>query len=153
MTVGFSRQYGGEVDAVFLCASTPTGAGCNGDSGSGLTYGSIPVLVGIMDTGEIVSGEPCSGGSDNGFVNVAAPEIREFIEGSENPPIAPRGGGVTIHAVPKVGDMATCESGSWSGSPTFCVRLREQRKQRSAPVRWVGYLSVDQGKYRDGSIL
>ena len=119
MTVGFSRPCGGEADAVFLCASSQSGSGCNGDSGSGLTYGSTPTLVGVMDTVQIISGEPCRDGADNGFVNVAAPEIRDFIEGSEDPPIAPRGGGIGLRAVPKVGDTAICESGNWSGSPTF----------------------------------
>jgi hypothetical protein len=119
MTVGFSRPCGGEVDAVFLCASAMDGSGCSGDSGSGLTDGSTPALVGIMDTVEIISGKECLSGSDNGFVNVAAPEIEDFIEGSESPPIAPRGGGISLRAVTKVGDTATCESGSWSGSPTF----------------------------------
>lgn len=119
MTVGFSRPCGGEADAVFVCASSQDGSGCNGDSGSGLTYGSMPTLVGVMDIVEIVAGEACSDGADNGFVNVAAPEIRDFIEGDEDPPIAPRGGGVSIRAVLKVGYTATCESGSWSGSPSF----------------------------------
>jgi Trypsin len=119
MTVGFSGQCGGETDAVFLCASATDGSGCSGDSGSGLTDGPTPTLVGIMDTVEIISGKECLSGSGNGFVNVAAPEIRDFIEGSESPPIAPRGGGISLRAVAKVGYIATCESGSWSGSPTF----------------------------------
>jgi Trypsin len=119
MTIGFSNRCGGEADAVFLCASSSDGSGCNGDSGSGLTYGSTPTLVGVMDTVEIISGEACRDGAVNGFVNVAAPEIRDFIEGNEDPPIAPRGGGISIRAVPRVGYTATCESGSWSGSPSF----------------------------------
>ena len=119
MRVGFSGQCGGEADAVFLCASATDGSGCSGDSGSGLTDGPTPTLVGIMDTVEIISGKECLSGSANGFVNVAAPEIRDFIEGSENPPVAPRGGGISLRAVTNVGDTATCESGSWSGSPTF----------------------------------
>ena len=120
MTVGFSRRCGGEADAVFVCASATTGSACLGDSGSGLTAGAMPALAGIMDTIEVVSEELCRAGATNGFVNVAAPEIHEFIEGSEAPHKAPRGGsGIVIRAVPKVGQVVTCEPGSWSGAPTF----------------------------------
>jgi hypothetical protein len=119
MTIGYSRPCGGDADAVFLCASAPGGSGCNGDSGSGLTEGTTPVLVGVMDTVAVSSGESCRAGSENGFVNVAAPEIRDFLEGSETPPLAPRGGGAIIRAVPEVGHLMTCEPGTWSGSPTF----------------------------------
>jgi len=76
-----------------------------------------------MDTVTLTAGESCLSGSANGFVNVAAPEIRDFIQGSEDPPIAPRGGGISVRAVPRVGYTATCESGSWSGSPTFEYRF------------------------------
>ena len=119
MVLGFARRCGGEADAVFLCASAPDGSGCLGDSGSGLTSGNPSVLVGVMDTVEVVSGKPCPTGGDNGFVNVAAPEIRDFIEGSESPPQAPRGGGSAIRGVTTVAHALTCEPGSWSGSPTF----------------------------------
>jgi trypsin len=118
LTVGASEECGGEADAVFLCASSSEGSGCLGDSGSGLTAGAE--LVGVMDTVEVIADEPCRVGSGNGFVNVAAPEIRDFIEGAENPPVAPRGGGgVSIRAVTQVGESATCQPGEWSGSPTF----------------------------------
>lgn len=119
MTIGYSRPCGGEADAVFLCASAPSGSGCEGDSGSGLTEGPAPVLVGVMDTVAVVAGEECQADSENGFVNVAAPEIRDFLEGSETPPLAPRGGGAIIRAVPEVGHLMTCEPGTWSGSPAF----------------------------------
>ena len=120
MTVGSSERCGGEADAVFVCASAPTGSGCHGDSGSGATAGAAPVLVGILDTVEVLAGESCRGGATNGLANVAAPEIREFLEGSETPHEAPRGGsGIVVRAVPKVGHVVTCEPGPWSGSPTF----------------------------------
>lgn len=123
MTVGFSRPCGGPADAVFLCASAAGGSGCEGDSGSALTGGLTPALVGVMDTVEVISGEVCLAGYPNGFVNVAAPEIRDFIEGDEDPPVAPRGGGISIRAITRVGKTATCEPGSWSGSPTFEYRF------------------------------
>lgn len=149
MTVGFSRPCGGQADAVFLCASATAGSGCSGDSGSGLTDGSTPTLVGVMDTVEVISGEECRSGSNNGFVNIAAPEIREFIEGSESPPIAPRGGGISIRAVTRVGDTATCESGSWSGSPTFSYMFmngaNNEVLQSGSPSPYYQFTKADVG--------
>jgi hypothetical protein len=121
MTLGFSHHCGGEADAVFLCASASTGSACTGDAGSGLTTpGVAPTLVGIIDTVEIVSGSHCVNNATAGFVNVTAPEIQEFIDGSETPPEAPRGGnGLEIAGIPTVGHSLTCSSGAWSGGPTF----------------------------------
>ncbi len=120
MTVGYSRQCGGEADALFVCASVATGSACSGDSGSGLTGpGSTPTLVGVTDTVEVLAGEPCRDGAFGGFVNVAAPEIADFIAGSGAPPRAPRGGGAIIRGVLSVGHSLTCEPGSWSNGPTF----------------------------------
>lgn len=121
MTLGSSRRCGGEADAVFLCASASTGSGCFGDSGSGLTTtGATPALVGLIDTVSDVSGEFCRANSTNGFVNLAAPEIRGFIEGESTPPEAPRGGsGIEVRGVPKVGNTLTCQPGDWSNQPTI----------------------------------
>ncbi len=119
MTVGYSRECGYEADALFVCAKAPAGSGCNGDSGSGLTSGSTPTLVGVMDIVAAVSGERCHTGAVNGFVNVTAPEIRDFIEGSESPPRAPRGGGAFIEGVIKAGHQLNCNPGGWSNGPTF----------------------------------
>jgi hypothetical protein len=121
MTLGFSRECGGEANALFLCASTPTGSDCFGDSGSALTeLGSPATLVGVTDTTEVIDGVPCADGSVGGFANVAAPEIRDFIvEDALQPPRAPQGGGVSVHGVSMVGDTLTCEPGAWSNDPTF----------------------------------
>lgn len=126
MSVVFPGRCGGEADAVFVCASSQAGSGCKGDSGSALTEGSPTRLVGVMDTLEQVSNSSCTAGSTNGFVNTSAPEIRDFIEGSETPPLAPRGGkGVSFQGEGKEGEQAkvgvplACEAGSWSGSPTL----------------------------------
>ncbi len=120
-TVNYSRVCGGEADALFVCASTPGGSSCFGDSGSPLTsIGSTPALVGILDFGDVVAGEEeCSDGEVHGFANVAAPEITDFIEGSEEPPRAPRGGHTAIGGVPEVGHSLTCEHGSWTGNPSY----------------------------------
>lgn len=120
MTLGFSRQCGDEADALFLCANTPGGSVCLGDSGSGLTLpGSPAQLIGVADTVQVIEGQPCRDGAEGGFANVAAPEIHDFIEGDEAPPRAPRGGGAVIRGITTVGYSLTCEPGSWSNSPTF----------------------------------
>jgi hypothetical protein len=149
MTVGFSRPCGGEADAVFVCASSVGGSGCAGDSGSGLTSGSIATLVGVMDTDELVGGESCLPGTNNGFVNIAAPEIRDFIEGSETPPRAPRGGGAVIRAVLEVGHAMTCEPGLWTGSPTFVytfVNSVNQQTLQSGPSQTYQLTAADVGR-------
>ena len=116
MNVVPSQECGGEADALFVCARAPDGSVCFGDSGSGLTTPLSPAtLIGVTNTVE----EKCANGALGGFANVAAPEIRDFIEGSETPPQAPRGGaGLTIRGVVMAGHSLTCEPGSWTNSPT-----------------------------------
>ena len=119
MSLKFSRECGGEDDALFLCASTQAGAVCFGDSGSALTVpGSPASAVGVTDTTE-VSGGRCFDGGLGGFADVAAPEIQDFIESSEPPPRAPRGGGAAMQGVPITGHSLTCKPGSWTNLPTF----------------------------------
>jgi hypothetical protein len=106
--------------AVLLCAGSPSSSTCQGDSGGPLTEGNSAVQVGIVDFGA----KECPVGVPDVFTNIAAPEIRDFIEGSEAPPIAAR---LTSPPVikPAVGatpldySPLTCEPGAWSGSPTF----------------------------------
>jgi hypothetical protein len=117
--LGFSRQCGGEANAVFLCASSSSGSACSGDSGGALVGGSPQQQIGVVDTVANVGGKRCAHGALNGFANVTAPEILDFIEGSEAPPVAPRGGGAGIRGFIEVGKSLTCEAGSWSGSPTY----------------------------------
>jgi hypothetical protein len=104
-----------------LCASASTGSACFGDSGSGLmTTGATLLLAGVMDTVYGTSQELCRANSTNGFVNLAAPEIRDFIEGDPSPPLAPRGGNaIEVRGVPKAGNTLTCSPGGWSGEPTI----------------------------------
>jgi trypsin len=131
MDVAFSRQCGGEADAVFVCAATPVGSVCSGDSGGGLTEGSAsPTLVGVTDTVEVIDGIPCTDGAFGGFANISAPEVGDFIDGSELPPHAPRGGGISISGVPTPGGTLQCESGTWSGAPTFSYAFIDSREAR-----------------------
>ena len=78
-------------------------------------------LVGVVDTDSKSLAENAAvQGAINGFVNLAAPEVRDFVEGSETPPIAPRGGGAgSIEGFLQVGHSLSCKPGSWSNSPTF----------------------------------
>jgi trypsin len=110
----------GEVNsAVFLCAESSSSATCQGDSGGPLTEGSPAVQVGTVDVGP----KECPAGQPDGFMNLAAPEIRDFIEGSESPPIAARPTSPpvikSVGAAPVDFSPLTCEPGAWNGSPTF----------------------------------
>jgi Trypsin len=121
MGVGLSEQCGGEADAVFVCASAPGGSACLFDEGGGLTStGPTPMLLGVLATFEGYSRESCPDGSVASFTNLAAPEIRDFIESETLPPEAPRGGaGLKVAGVPEAGNALTCSPGSWNGGPTF----------------------------------
>ena len=103
---------------VSLCASGSNTATCQGDSGGPLTEGNPAVQVGIVDYGP----PECPPGKPDAFVNVAAPEIRDFIEGSESPPTASRS--TSLPAIKSVGSAPvdfgplTCEAGGWSTPPS-----------------------------------
>jgi hypothetical protein len=128
MTLGPNDACGGEANALFVCARTPSGSACSGDSGGGLTStGGTPTLLGTLSTIEVEFEQECDDGADNGFVNLAAPEIHDFIDNEYSlPPKAPRGGnGAKMIGArygvdgPSVGETITCEPGSWSGEPAF----------------------------------
>lgn len=105
-------------DAIRLCASSPSSATCNGDSGAGLvTTGANPTLVGV------VSGGPpgCVLGSQTVYTYVGAPEILSFVQGDEQPPTAPSVDASTFVDLTweqqplVVGDTLSCSSGDWAG--------------------------------------
>jgi hypothetical protein len=103
-------------NGITLCASTPSSAVCNGDSGSGLvTSGSTPVLIGIAS-----STIGCDAGSRGVFSYVGAPEILQFLQGSDTPPTAPRLTSTTFLRVKwdpplVVGNTLSCSTGGWVG--------------------------------------
>ncbi len=113
------REAVGINSAVLLCAQSATSSTCQGDSGGPLTEGSPAVEVGIVDFGL----KECPVGEPDVFTNVAAPEIRAFIEGSNSPPIAARPtlppAIKSIGAAPVDFSPLTCEPGAWSESPSF----------------------------------
>jgi hypothetical protein len=131
ITLGPSRACGGEAEAVFLCGKNIDGSACNGDSGGGLVnqLSGGPTLIGVVDTVQIIAGERCRDDALDGFVNLGAGEVRDFVEGSDDPPPAPRGGGVVIRGVPTVGQPLTCEPGSWSGAPSFTYTFFDNASQ------------------------
>jgi hypothetical protein len=109
----------GENSAVLLCAESTSSSTCQGDSGGPLVEGSPSVQVGIVDFGA----KECPVGGIDGFSNLAAPEIRAFIEGSQSPPVAARPTSPpvlkSVGVAPVDFSPLTCEPGAWSESPSF----------------------------------
>lgn len=112
--------------AVLLCADSPNSSTCQGDSGGPLVEGNPAVEVGTVDFGA----KECPVGVPDVFTNLAAPEVRDFIEGSESPPIAARPTSPPVlkpvGTAPVDFSPLTCEPGSWSGSPTFTYTIQEE---------------------------
>lgn len=113
--------------AVLLCAGSTTSSTCQGDSGGPLTEGNPAVQVGIVDFGA----KECPVGVPDVFTNIAAPEIRDFIEGSESPPVAarltsPAPSIKSVGPAPVALGPLTCEPGGWSGSPTFSYTFKAE---------------------------
>jgi hypothetical protein len=110
--------------AVVLCAFAPSGSACFGDSGGALTSaaGGATRQVGIVS---YVATAGCSGPS--GFTDVAAPEVRAFIDGAAVIPVAPRQrafGFIRWPAAPVQGSPVFCSPGAWDGSPSFGYTFR-----------------------------
>lgn len=126
------RNMAGVNSAVILCAYGVSSASCQGDSGGPLTEGSPAVEVGMVDFGE----KGCPTGSLAGFTNVAAPEVRAFIEGSDSPPVAARPTAApvirSVGSAPVDFSPLTCEPGAWSGSPSFTYTFQAENASAQA---------------------
>jgi hypothetical protein len=102
-------------NAVILCATSPSSAVCNGDSGSGLvTTAGTPTLVGIVS-----ASADCDPGDHAIYTYTGAPEIEQFIQGSDQPPAAPHETAATSLEVKwdpplVVGNTLTCSTAGWS---------------------------------------
>lgn len=116
---------GTDAPAILLCSEQQGTGACQGDSGGTATVGTgtARVLVGVIDT----SGADCQEGR-NLYANVAAPEIRTFIDAAlleqdltaEQTPLSPRGGrNVKLSGTAAVGRTVTCRRGSWRSGATF----------------------------------
>jgi len=122
---GYSNSVIPDDDAVAICASSPSNSVCTGDSGSGLvTTSGTPTLVGIASAGP----PGCATGGAGVFTYVPAPEILDFIQGNDAPPIAPRPSGATTINISwsarlAVGTTVTCASSGWSGSPALTYQF------------------------------
>jgi len=103
-------------NAIVLCASAPASAVCNGDSGSGLvTTTGTPTLLGVASAGAT----GCATGSHSIFTYTGAPEILQFIQGSDQPPTAPRETPSTSSVIRwgpplVVGSTLSCTTGGWA---------------------------------------
>ena len=108
-------------NGIVICASSPTSAVCNGDSGGGLvTLGQQPTLIGVVSAGSA----SCQAGSHSLFTYTGAPEILQFVQGNDEPPTAPRETTSTFLNLKwqpplVVGNSLTCSTGEWSGEPQF----------------------------------
>jgi hypothetical protein len=113
------REDVGVNSAVLLCAVSATSATCQGDSGGPLVEGTPAVLVGLVDVGP----KECPAGHPDLFTNLAAPEVRAFVEGASTIPNAARPSSPpaikSVGATPVDYSPLTCEPGTWSESPSF----------------------------------
>jgi hypothetical protein len=102
-------------NAITVCASAPSGAVCNGDSGSGLvTTTTTPTLIGVVSAGAT----GCDPGSHGLFTYTGAPEILQFVQGDDHPPSAPRETPATFLEIKwdpplVVGNTVSCSTGGW----------------------------------------
>ncbi len=115
----------GELNAIYLIATSDSGLGCSGDSGGPLVTGSgsSAVLLGVL-----AYGEECKAGNTIAFTKVSPAEILDFVNGSSTPPPAPTGGRDILltadrsGALPlRPGRVLTCFPGTWTHSPAITV--------------------------------
>ncbi|MCW2952071.1 MAG: conserved repeat domain protein [Conexibacter sp.] len=102
--------------ASVICVESPTQSACFGDSG-----GPLVAANGQVGVASFVESTSCGRGHV-GFADVTAPEVRAFIDGSDQPPVAPRQSAVaSLNGVspPVVGSPLTCTPGTWTPGATF----------------------------------
>ncbi|MDO8187605.1 trypsin-like serine protease [Conexibacter sp. JD483] len=126
-TIGDPLACGSDVNAVITCIASQVGSACEGDSGGPLTVGTVLAGVASFVSTNGPSGE-CGVGSVNGYSNLAAGEIRDFVLGNDAPPVAPRGGrDVSARGFFQSGSSMECSAGTWSGAPTFTYTFVDTR--------------------------
>lgn len=154
---GSSRDAAGtDAPAILLCSDRRGAGACQGDSGGTAAVGPVGarVLAGVIDT----SGADCQEGR-NLYANVAAPEIRTFIDAAlreqdlpaEATPLSPRGGGnVKLSGAAIVGRTVTCRRGSWRSGSRFryafvFVKGAKERNRGLSSKRTYKVRSSDRG--------
>lgn len=138
----FPTLCGVDAPAVMLCTYREGHAACEGDSGGTAAIGGKQ-LVGVTNTAV----KDCAAGL-NLFANVAAPEIRTFIDAAvgeitltaDQIPVAPRGGsGVRVSGTVRPGRTVTCRRGAWTGRKNryrySFLRFKGSRAQATALSR------------------
>lgn len=121
--------------AVMSCASSPTSAPCFGDSGGPLVAGNPAVEIGVVS--HFSAAGLCTA-SPTVYTNVAAPEVRDFIDGSSTPPVAPRpmtepqisGVSPTVDYSP-----LSCSAGTWSGAPSIAYSFETTAGTLADPLQ------------------
>lgn len=135
----FPSLCGVDAPAVMLCTFRAGHAACEGDSGGTAAINGNQ-LVGVTNTAV----KDCAAGL-NLFANVAAPEIRTFIDAAvaeitltaDQIPVAPRGGRtVRVSGTVRPGRTVTCLRGRWTGSKNryrySFLRFKGNRAQSTA---------------------
>lgn len=117
--IGDPLACGADANAIVLCVSSPAGSACEGDSGGPISVGGV--LYGVASFVQLDGPTgACGIGSLNGYTNLAAPEIRAFVDGSASPPLAPRGGrDVSARGIFQARQAMTCNPGTWANAPSF----------------------------------
>ena len=110
--------------AVLVCAFSGSNSPCHGDSGSALVLTTpTPVAVGVTGAGT------CDANTAAEFADLTAPEILQFVQGNDDPPLAPRPTGAPTLAgptqVPQVGQTLRCTPGSWTEAPALAYAFLE----------------------------
>jgi len=136
----FPSLCGVDAPAVMLCTYRAGHAACEGDSGGTAAINGGKQLVGVTNTAV----KDCAAGL-NLFANVAAPEIRTFIDAAvgeitltaDQIPVAPRGGRtVRVSGTVRPGRTVTCLRGTWTGSKNryrySFLRFKGNRAQSTA---------------------
>jgi hypothetical protein len=103
-----------------LCGTPPAGSStCYGDSGSGLVTPTPVPLLAAVHSGQ--SGPTaCQLDGTSRDMDLAAPEIHEWLAGNDAPPQAPHtGGSAHVDGNPMVGQALSCQPPAWDPAPTL----------------------------------
>lgn len=134
VTAGLCRT---DAPAAMLCTIRAGHAACSGDSGGSGSVGGV--VAGVTDIAE----QDCARGM-NLFANVAAPEVRTFIDAAvaernvtaAEIPVSPRGGRtIALRGTTRVGRTVTCDAGRWSGRPKLYYAFFRIKGSRSRTTK------------------